>query len=84
MFLWKSSERSIEKLIKLFLIILVKIKSQQVKLRMLNDEEFDDCFVNNTKYNYAAVTKPNSVLAKFLSKHDGDRFCLNCFADFSN
>lgn len=51
---------------------------------MLNDEEFDDCFVNNTKYNYAAVTKPNSVLAKFLSKHDGDRFCLNCFADFSN
>ena len=49
---------------------------------MLNDGEYNYCFMNNSKYNYIAVTKPNALLATFLSKHDRDRFCLNCFGNF--
>ena len=30
--------------------------------------------MNNTKYNYNAVKKPNALLAKLLSNHDVDRF----------
>ena len=49
---------------------------------MLNDEEYNYCFRNNSKYNYIAVTKPNTLLATSISKHDRDRFCLNCFDNF--
>ena len=38
--------------------------------------------MNNSKCLYIAVTKPNTLLAKFLSKHNKDRFCLNCFSNF--
>ena len=38
--------------------------------------------MNNSKYHYIAVTKPNASLTKFLSKRDRDRFCLNCFSNF--
>lgn len=34
------------------------------------------------KYPYIAVTKPNAVLEKILSKHDIETFCLNCFCNF--
>ena len=36
--------------------------------------------MNNSKCLYIAVTKPNTLLAKFLSNKD--RFCLNCFSNF--
>ena len=29
-----------------------------------------------------AVTKPNNLLANFLSKRDNDKFSLNCFCNF--
>ena len=38
--------------------------------------------MNNSKYYYIAVRKPNALLAKFLSKHDRERFCLNGFGTF--
>ena len=50
--------------------------------RPLNDKEYDCYFKNNTKYHSIAVTKPNALLAKLLSNHDWDRFCLNCFYNF--
>ena len=51
-------------------------------IMMLNEKEYDYCFINNSKYHYIAVTKPNALLTKFLSKSDGDRFCLNYFSNF--
>ena len=47
-----------------------------------NDKEFDSYFMNNQKHHNIAVTKPNALLAEFLSNHTGDRFCLNCFCNF--
>ena len=38
--------------------------------------------MNNRKYHYLPVAKPNALLAKFLSKRDGDRYCLNYFSNF--
>ena len=38
--------------------------------------------MNNSKYHYIAVTKPNELLAKILSELDRDRFCSNCFNIF--
>ena len=38
--------------------------------------------MNNRKYHYLPVTKPNALLANFLSKRDGDRYCLNCLSNF--
>lgn len=37
--------------------------------------------MNNSKY-HIAVTRPNDWFAKFLSKNDRDRFCLNSFCSF--
>ena len=34
--------------------------------------------MNSNKYHYIAVTKPNALLAKFLSNH----VCLNFFCNF--
>ena len=30
------------------------------------------------------VTKPNILLAIFLSNRNDDKFCLNCFGNFQN
>ena len=38
--------------------------------------------MNNSKYHYIAVTKLKALLAKFFSKHDWNRFCINCFGNF--
>ena len=38
--------------------------------------------MNNNKYHHIAATKPNVLLAKFLSNHEGDRFRLNCCFNF--
>ena len=50
--------------------------------KWLNDKEYDCCSMNNSKHHYTAITKPNVLLAKFLSNHDGEGFCLNCFCNF--
>ena len=47
-------------------------------------QKYDFNFCNNKKYHYIAATKPNALLAKFLSNHDGDKFCLNYFVNFEN
>lgn len=39
-------------------------------------------FMNNSSCYYIGIIKPNALLAKLLSKHNGDRFYLNCFVDF--
>ena len=38
--------------------------------------------MSNKKYHYFAVTKWNALLAKLLSKHNSEKFCLNCFNNF--
>ena len=38
--------------------------------------------MSNKKYLYIDVTKPNALLAKFLSKWARDKFCSNCFNNF--
>ena len=38
--------------------------------------------MNSSRYHYTAVTKPNALIAKFLSKHDKGRFCLNVHVIF--
>ena len=38
-------------------------------------------FINNSKYHYVSVTKPNALLPKFLSNHDRYR-CLKFFYNF--
>ena len=50
--------------------------------RSFKDKEYDYYFMNTSKYHYIAVTKPNTLLAKPLSNHDGHRFYLNCFCNF--
>ena len=52
--------------------------------KLLNDEEYDYSFINNSKYHYLAVTESNALLAKFLWKRDRDRFYLNCFSNFQS
>ena len=47
-----------------------------------SDKEYDYSFMDNSKYHYIAVTKPNSLLAGFLSNHGGDRFSLKYFCSF--
>ena len=56
------------------ILILVKIKSYWIKLRMiifknakmlLNYEEDAYFYLNNTKYHYISVTEPNALLTKF-------------------
>ena len=34
--------------------------------KLLNDEEYDYSFMNNSKYHYLAVTESNALLDKFL------------------
>ena len=60
------------------MIILKKKNAKQ----MLNHEELDYCFMNNSKYRYIAVTKANELLAKLLLNLDGNRLCLNWFNSF--
>lgn len=48
----------------------------------LNVKEYD-CFMNSSKY-YLAVTKLNALLAKFLSRCEKDRYCLNSFSNFQS
>lgn len=38
--------------------------------------------MNNSKYRFIPVTKPNTLSAAFLSNHDRNRFYLNCFCNF--
>ena len=38
--------------------------------------------MSNKKYHYFAVTKSNALLAKLLSKHNSEKFCLNYFNNF--
>ena len=45
--------------------------------KLLNDREYDYCFLSNSKYHYTIATNPNVLLAKFISKSDRDKFCLN-------
>lgn len=47
-------------------------------------KRYDFSFRNNKDYHYIAVTTPNSLLARFLSNCDGDKFCLSCFGNFPN
>ena len=55
---------------------------KKIAERSLNDKEHDYYFKNNTKYHYIAVTKLSVSLAKLLSNHDEDRFCLNNICNF--
>lgn len=49
----------------------------------LNSKEYDYFLTNNSKYlHYMEVTESNALSAKFLSKHDGYRFRLNCLVNF--
>lgn len=38
--------------------------------------------MNYQKFHNISVTKANALLAKHLSNHEGERFCLNCFYNF--
>ena len=50
----------------------------------MSDKIFFFNFGNNGKYHYTAVAKANTLLAKFLSNRDSDKFCLSCFDNFEN
>ena len=61
-------------------VLINQIKNDYIKKnakQMLNHEELDYCFMNNSKYRYIAVTKANELLAKLLLNLDGNRLCLN-------
>ena len=38
---------------------------------------------NCKKHHYLAVTNLSALLEKFLSNHDGDVYCLNCFSSYT-
>ena len=63
-----------------FIIELFTKQNEYIK-KAKKDYDFD--FVNNKKYHYIAVTKPNILLKKFIIC-DGDKFCFNCFSNFQN
>ena len=50
--------------------------------KSLNGEECDHYFINNIKYHYIAIKKPNALLGKLLAKRDTYRSCLNFLDNF--
>lgn len=68
-----------------FIIELFTKQNEYIKKakKAVSDKDYDFDFVNNKKYHYIAVTKPNILLEKFIIC-DGDKFCFNCFSNFQN
>ena len=65
--------------------VINEIKNVYIKKdakKSSNDYEYDYYCMNNNEYPYIAVKKANTLLEKYSSNHDGDRFFLNFFCIF--